>query len=511
MTTRAPSIRVTIVASLTLVTTACTGSGPADPFHPTFDSAPCPDDITAVVVVPVSCGYLTVLENRSSGSERTIRLLITKLEPADGNAAPEPVVFLDDDIASWPEYGGLSPHFDRETIVIDQRGSGHSEPSLACPEVEQLAASLLEVPISDPGAKDDLIDAVTACRERLTGQGVDLTAYTIDEMAADVEDLRQALGIDTWNLQSWTSSARVMLEVMKDYPEHVRVSVLVSSEFPQSDPLTEGITSTKHAIDEIASVCKKQGACDRLFPDVSGAFSEAITRLDAHPVTLIERNSLAAAEAGHSFKIFIDGGMLLRIVRAALAFEGGASIGLLPRILYAIRDGHVPNSLLTIAGSITSAPALCVGLFWTCRPQRSDGTFYSVFCHDELPFVDRDALASAADGDPAAQEDFVASPYFDICDVWDVGSAAPSAAQPVTSDIPTLFIAGQFDPFSSVPEIQAASQTFPNGHVIVTPWQSTNPNGSLECPRSIRTAWWDDPTSRPDTRCFKEIPPIDFT
>ena len=80
----------------------------------------------------------------------------------------------------------------------------------------------------------------------------------------------------------------------------------------------------------------------------------------------------------------------------------------------------------------------------------------------------------------------------------------------MTSDIPTMFIGGQFDPFSAVPEIRAASRTFPNGHVIVTPWETTNPNGSLECPRSIRTAWWDDPTSQPDTRCFKRIPPILF-
>ena len=85
-----------------------------------------------------------------------------------------------------------------------------------------------------------------------------------------------------------------------------------------------------------------------------------------------------------------------------------------------------------------------------------------------------------------------------------------TAAQPVTSDIPTLFIVGQFDPFSPVPEVRAASGTFPNGHVIVTPWQTTNPNGSLECPRSIRTAWWEEPTSRPDTRCFEQIPPIQF-
>jgi pimeloyl-ACP methyl ester carboxylesterase len=502
---------IAAVTSVGLVAAACTGSSSEGAFHPTFDSAPCPDDVTAVLVVPVSCGYLTVLEDRSGRSERTIRLFITKIEPVGGHPAPDPVVILDRDIGAWPEYGGLSPHFDRVEYVIDPRGSAHSEPSLACPEVEQLATSLLAVPISDQGARADLTNAVKTCRDRLTGEGIDLSAYSIDEMAADVEDLRQTLSIDEWNLQSWTSNARVMLEVMKDYPAHVRTSVLISPEFPQSDPIGGGITATKYSWGQLSAACAAQQACDRRFPEVRQALSEGIAKLDAHPATLVERNSLAAAEAGHAFKILIDGGMLLRIARAALGAEGGAGLSSLLGVLEAIRGGQVPTSLLTIAGSITSAPALCVGFSFDCRPQRSDGTFYSVFCHDELPFIDRDALASAAVGDAAAQEDFVESPYFDICEVWDVGTADPSAGQPVTSDIPTLFIAGQFEPFSSVPEIQAASETFPNSYVIVTPWQSTNPNGSLECPRSIRTAWWDDPSSRPDTRCFKEIQPIAFT
>ena len=499
-----------MVVALALGAAACTGRGAAGSFHPKFESTPCPDDVAAVLVVPIACGYLTVLEDRTAGSGRTIRLFVTKIEPVGGTPDPDPVAILTGDIGSTPEYGGLSPHFNRVEYVIDERGSGHSEPSLACPEVERLAMSLLEVPISDQGARGDLTDAVKTCHDRLTDEGIDLGAYTVDEMAADVEDLRRTLGIHEWNLQSWSSSARVMLEVMKDDPDHVRTSVLISPEFPQSDPIGGSVTSTRYSVDELDAACEAQEACHRKFPDVGRSLSEAISRLDAHPVTLTERGSLAAAEAGHPLHVFVDGGMLLRIVRGALAYEGGASIGQLPRILNAVRDGRVPASLLTVAGSITSAPALCVGLFFDCSQPRSDGTFFSVLCHDELPFVDRDALSSSAAGDPAAQEDFVASPYFDVCKAWDVGGADPSAAQPVTSDIPTMFIGGQFDPFSAVPEIRAASRTFPNGHVIVTPWETTNPNGSLECPRSIRTAWWDDPTSQPDTRCFKRIPPILF-
>src|SRR5436309_2383627 len=82
------------VMCVSLVGAACTGSGPTS-FHPTFASAPCPADVTSVLVVPVSCGYLTVLEDRSGGSDRTIRLFITKVEPLGGHPAADPVAILD--------------------------------------------------------------------------------------------------------------------------------------------------------------------------------------------------------------------------------------------------------------------------------------------------------------------------------------------------------------------------------------------------------------------------------
>ena len=147
--------------------------------------------------------------------------------------------------------------------------------------------------------------------------------------------------------------------------------------------------------------------------------------------------------------------MLLRIVRAALAFEGGASIGLLPGSCMPSGTDMCLRASSTVTGSITSAPAPCVGLSFDCRPQRSDGTFFSVLCHDELPFVDRDALTSSAVGDPAAQEDFVASPYFDVCDAWDVGSADPSAAQPVSIRHPHALHRGTVRSLQRVPEIRS--------------------------------------------------------
>ena len=68
MSVRWPSTLAATVTCVALLAAACTGSQAEDAFHPTFESASCPDDVTAVLVVPVSCGYLTVLEDRSGGS-----------------------------------------------------------------------------------------------------------------------------------------------------------------------------------------------------------------------------------------------------------------------------------------------------------------------------------------------------------------------------------------------------------------------------------------------------------
>jgi hypothetical protein len=42
--------------------------------------------------------------------------------------------------------------------------------------------------------------AIKQCRDQLAATGVDLAAYNSTENAADIADLKVALGIDTWNV-----------------------------------------------------------------------------------------------------------------------------------------------------------------------------------------------------------------------------------------------------------------------------------------------------------------------
>jgi pimeloyl-ACP methyl ester carboxylesterase len=138
------------------------------------------------------------------------------------------------------------------------------------------------------------------------------------------------------------------------------------------------------------------------------------------------------------------------------------------------------------------------------------GLFYSVFCHDELPFIDRAALTQLAAGEAWYEEAYVDSPYFEVCQRWNVqGDDHSQAGTAVTSDIPTLFLIGRFNPFSPRPLVEEAASTFSRSYVVEFPNQSHNVLG-LNCGPMVRNAWINNPDAPPDTACVDNLPPVRF-
>ena len=183
-------------------------------FTPTFAAAPCPDDVSGEVVYSISCGYLTVLEDRSRPAGRTVRGFVVRIDPPGGTTTPDPMVMVGDgNFGSRPDYGGLGGRMHRVEYVIDRRGSAHSEPNLDCPEVTTVSPTLAGLRFGDPAHAASLHDAVGACHDRLTSQGIDVAAFDLAAGAADVEDLRVVLGIGRWNAIAYGTSSRQAFEV----------------------------------------------------------------------------------------------------------------------------------------------------------------------------------------------------------------------------------------------------------------------------------------------------------
>ena len=102
---------------------------------------------------------------------------------------------------------------DREVIFVDQRGTHHADPLLGCPEADEFVNDAISVPFTAESTTAADAAALQKCRDRLAATGVDLAAYNTAENAADIADLRVALGIDTWNVYGVSYGSNLALSV----------------------------------------------------------------------------------------------------------------------------------------------------------------------------------------------------------------------------------------------------------------------------------------------------------
>ncbi len=335
-----------------------------------------------------------------------------------------------------------------------------------------------------------------ACHDRLTAEGVDVGAYNLAEIAADAEDLRMALGIDQWNLITYGTSSSISFEMMRRYPQHIRAVVFDSPEAPQVDLFTEAVAATKYAVGQVADACAADARCDRRFPDLRGALNQTLRRLHTTP----SRSTI------EKVPVVIDDATAVRMVRGMFTWNAAT----LPRDIYSIRDYGLRGDLEPGAEFDACCDPVFFHGYMVYYDLGSIGAFYSILCHDEVPFVDRGALGQAAAGDPWYVGAYIRSPYFKACRAWDMGtSSAADPHDPVVSDIPTLILHGRFDPFSPLPLIQEAARTLSKGWVVDFPTLSHNVLAT-DCAQQIRNAWIDHPTLAPDTSCIATMPPVEW-
>ena len=143
---------------------------------------------------------LLVPENRTRPEARMIELSLVRIR-AEAENPGTPVIFLNGGPGDIPTtlqtLEQLAPlvdlfHGSSDVILLEQRGVGHSRPSLDCPGKYGL-------PFDRPGDHSAEVAAARSyfeeCAKFWADQGVDLSGYNVREMAADVDDVRNALGL----------------------------------------------------------------------------------------------------------------------------------------------------------------------------------------------------------------------------------------------------------------------------------------------------------------------------
>ncbi len=476
-----------------------------------FESAPCPFDLPEGQVEgeTVECGYLLVPEDRSDPNSATLRLAVAIFRHPDGNPEPDPILYLE----GGPGFSRLEMMaltFDklfaplvaanRDLIVFDQRGVGLSEPALDCPALAELGVELLDNEVdgkvlSEQEIYDLVLDTILACAEDLRAVS-DLSAYSSVASAADVNDLRQALGYDQVNLWGTSYGTRLALEVMRSFPEGLRSVVLDSTYPPDADLYVEAPANADRAFDLLFESCAADEACNAAYPDLRTVFFDTVDRLNETLATFQVTDPLAR----ETYDTVTDGDSLVGILFQFL-YETDV-IPSLPKIIY---DASQDKFDLV---------ALILGSLIAVRDALSDGMQFSVQCHEEVAFSSPEQFEAALADYPELAGFFENSKVglmsYEACAGWDAGQADASANEPVTSDVPTLILSGEYDPVTPPTWGQRASQTLENSFFFEYPGVGHGASVVVGCPQEMMLAFLADPSSAPDDACIAEMGPLEF-
>ncbi|MFD0514904.1 alpha/beta fold hydrolase [Streptomyces aureus] len=266
------------------------GPSPAGPAR--FVPGPCPKTPEPIDALSTArCGHLEVPENRGRPGGRTIKLAVAVIKAASAKPSADPVVFMAggpggdtfDDIPILVD-SGLNK--DRDLIIMAQRGNLYDQPNLACPEIDRFNAKAVGLGYDSASAQRLMLDAVKKCRDRLKGDGVDLSSYNTTENAADFADLRTALGISRWNVYGYSYGSDLALTYLRLHPKGIRAVAIDSVTPPQSAILPWGWSSAREGIDNILEACAAEPRCKSRYPDLATTLTEQVRRLEAKPLTL---------------------------------------------------------------------------------------------------------------------------------------------------------------------------------------------------------------------------------
>lgn len=431
------------------------------------------------------CGTYDVYENRQTRRGRKIALKILILPALSTQPAPDALFIL----AGGPGQGATeNAEFygsafapirrDRDIVLIDQRGTGSSNP-LDC---DLRVGSRLQ------GYCGDLfpVAAVRRCRDQLEKRA-DLRLYTTPIAMADLDEVRSALGYKRINLFGTSYGTRAALVYSRRYPSHVR-AVILKGVLPMSLIIPHAIArDAQRSLDLLFADCEEDGSCHQAFPNLRQEFQTVINRLAKQGAT----TSLPDSGVGGVEQVEISRGLFATTLRSLL--QGVPTTSQVPMIIHRAFEGDfAPFTRLALNIRRSASDSLSYGMF------------LSVVCSEEFPVTDPKVVTRESQG--TFLGDYYARQVMQACGAWPRGQRPLGYNKAVVSNAPALLISGYLDPATPPSGAAETARHLPNSLHIVIRNGSHSYAGLSPCVDNIMTAFIKrGSVAGLDTTCTKEI------
>jgi pimeloyl-ACP methyl ester carboxylesterase len=417
------AMRCALLLMMLLTLSACLHA--YEPAVAAIEPAPC---IDPALEGRVQCGRVLVPENhaRPQGRRIALHVVVVPALEAQGGA---PLYYIDGGPGSnatrrvyFYLNEGSDYRQDRDVVLFDQRGAGFSE-ALHCPEIG--AGSEPFAPMYGEGV-------VARCAEALT-RVADVTQYTTDASAQDLDQVREALGHDRIDIIAASYGTTLAMHYMAREPARVRSAVFIGAAPWWARPPQDHATAADRALRMVLAQCAADADCRAAYPDAHGDLDRLRARLLAPGSPMRE--------------------VVMERLRRQLYSPAGAR-----RIPQAVRD-IAENGPPAAPGDDEVLPPYEAAF--------AEGLYIQVICAESFPGMSYDAAAAAARATPFG--DYRLRYQRAACRDWPV-QQRPIRLPRTRVAAPILFISGDLDPVTPPEWAARAVQDYPNARQVVIPF-----------------------------------------
>jgi pimeloyl-ACP methyl ester carboxylesterase len=424
------------------------------------------------------CGNVAVPLDPQAPDGPTIDVFVARLAAFSAEPRPDPLVL----IAGGPGQSTVDFYLqlrgafeaarrDRDIILVDQRGTGRSAEGFSCGVPSDLSL--------DTAGADELARVVDACVGELKH---DPRFYTTSVAVRDLDAVRAALGLETWNLYGVSYGTRVAQHYLRRYPERTR-SVVLDGVVPPPLALGPDVArEAQRALEQIFARCAADAQCGERFAGLPQLFAEVLARLEAGAADETDPPPISALE--------------LRTLVRFMSYSA-PTVALLPVL---ISEAHAGN-YAPLAGQART-------LLRELPESLSFPMSNSVACTEDVPYVP----AAATGGlDATYLGTAIMDALAQICARWPLGAIDDGFKMPVVSEAPVLLLSGEYDPITPPSYAERVkAEGLANSVHLVGHGQGHGLVGVGCVPRLLRSFLEDPTPSKLDAGCLELEPPTPF-
>ncbi|MEM8949503.1 MAG: alpha/beta hydrolase [Pseudomonadota bacterium] len=394
-------------------------------------------------------GRFSVPENRTQPESRSIEIAFVRFRHPESSDGP-PIVYLpggpgqpviqDIDHFALAYRAYLDIGGQGDMLVVEQRGIGASRPKLDCPGV-------LSRPDDGPLSSDDMATShvryINACMDYWRSQDLDFGGYNVIEMAADVDELRAALGYEKLKLFGESFGTHHALAMIALFGERIERAALTAVIGP--DDMFELPASVDDRIERLSSLSRTDPALAAEEDDLSALMLQAFAALE-EPITV------SSPSAG-------GGGGEIEVGRYDLAL---ATVTMLRQTVFL-------RQLPALYRRIVDGDASWLGQ-WSAavrQGRQSDLASLLIACASGASPERRALIAEQVAKSPLG--DAIDLLSADACTPFEERAIEPVNLPPISADMPVLMVSAEFDPRAPVSNADALLDALPNASHVVFP------------------------------------------